>query len=53
MPQNDYIELHKKRFGQRLDTEERQRKKEARAPHELSQKAQNLKGLKVSILFMS
>lgn len=27
MPQNDYIELHKKRFGERLDAEERRRKK--------------------------
>ena len=43
------MDLHKKRFGQRLDTEERLRKKEARAPHELSRKAQTLTGLKVII----
>jgi ribosome biogenesis protein NSA2 len=49
MPQNDYIDLHKKRFGERLDTEERQRKKEAREPHELSKKAQSLKGLKAKL----
>lgn len=26
MPQNEYMELHKKRYGQRLDFEERKRK---------------------------
>jgi ribosome biogenesis protein NSA2 len=40
MPQNDFIDLHKKRYGQRLDTEERLRKKEARSVHEVSAKAQ-------------
>lgn len=50
MPQHDFIELHQKRFGKRLDTEERQRKRIARQPHEIAEKAQNLKGLKV-ILF--
>lgn len=39
MPQHDFIELHQKRFGKRLDTEERARKKSAREPHEMSQKA--------------
>ena len=47
MPQNDYMDLHKKRFGLRLDTEERLRKKEARSPHEISKKAQTLTGIKV------
>ena len=27
MPQNDYMDLHKKRFGERLDAEEKRRKK--------------------------
>lgn len=39
MPQHDYIELHQKRFGKRLDTEERARKKAARQPHEIADKA--------------
>lgn len=49
MPQHDYIELHQKRFGKRLDSEERARKKAAREPHELAKKAQTLTGLKVII----
>jgi len=49
MPQNDYIDLSKKRFGERLDAEERRRKKEAREPHEASRKAQTLKGIKAKI----
>ena len=32
MPQNEHIELHRKRHGRRLDHEERARKKEAREP---------------------
>ena len=46
MPQHEYIELHQKRFGKRLDHEERTRKKKARAKHEIATKAQNLKGMK-------
>eukprot|EP00771_Trimastix_marina_P003158 gnl/Trimastix_PCT/437.p2 GENE.gnl/Trimastix_PCT/437~~gnl/Trimastix_PCT/437.p2 ORF type:complete len:260 (+),score=93.21 gnl/Trimastix_PCT/437:199-978(+) len=45
MPQGNYIELHKKRFGQRLDTEERKRKREAREPHKRSAFAQKVHGL--------
>ena len=30
MPQNEHIELHRKRHGYRLDYHERKRKKEAR-----------------------
>ena len=33
MAQGDYIELHQKRQGKRLDHEERTRKKEARKGH--------------------
>jgi len=43
------MELFKKRYGERYDAEEIQRKKEARAPHKESQKAQNLKGLKAKM----
>lgn len=50
MPQHDYIELHQKRFGKRLDSEERERKKQARLPHEISKKAQTLTGIKVFII---
>ena len=32
MPQNEHIELHRKRHGRRFDHEERTRKREAREP---------------------
>ena len=40
------MELFKKRYGQRFDAEERKRKKEARSVHDVSQKSQNLHGMK-------
>jgi ribosome biogenesis protein NSA2 len=46
MPQHEYIELHQKRYGKRLDHEERTRKKKARAKHEIAKKAQTLTGMK-------
>ncbi|CAH8635773.1 unnamed protein product [Heterobilharzia americana] len=49
MPQNEHIELHRKRHGYRLDYFERKRKKEAREPHERSHKAKKLRGLKAKI----
>jgi len=49
MPQNEHIELAQKRFGKRLDHEERKRKKEARKPHEDARKARKLIGLKAKI----
>ena len=49
MPQNDHIDLHRKRFGRRLDHEERQRKKEARAGHDRSQMAKKLRGIKAKL----
>ncbi|KAL1786864.1 ribosome biogenesis protein NSA2-like [Sigmodon hispidus] len=39
MPQNEYIELHCKRYGYCLDYHEKKRKKESREAHERSQKA--------------
>ncbi|KAL5709121.1 Ribosome biogenesis protein [Ranunculus cassubicifolius] len=39
MPQGDYIELHQKRNGYRLDHTERKRKREAREVHNRSKKA--------------
>lgn len=49
MPQNEHIELHRKRHGRRLDYEERQRKKLARAGHERSQIAKKLRGHKAKL----
>ena len=49
MPQNDYIDLHRKRFGQRFDADEKRRKKEARKTKVISKKAQTLRGLKAKI----
>jgi len=49
MPQNDYMDLFKKRYGERLDAEEVRRKKEARKPHEIARKAQSLRGLKAKL----
>lgn len=46
MPQNEHIELHQKRYGKRLDHEEKKRKKEAREVHKRSQYAQKALGLK-------
>lgn len=49
MPQNDYVDLHRKRHGRRLDHEERMRKKEARVVHERAAKAKKLRGLKAKL----
>jgi ribosome biogenesis protein NSA2 len=46
MPQNEHIELHRKRYGQRLDHHERKRKKEAREAHKRAEYAQKAIGLK-------
>lgn len=50
MPQNEYIEEAIKKEGRRLDWAERQRKREARAPHKASQHAQSVIGLKAKLL---
>ncbi|KAI1286305.1 Ribosome biogenesis protein NSA2 -like protein [Halotydeus destructor] len=49
MPQNEHIELHQKRYGFRLDYHERKRKKEARQPRVVAERAQKLRGLKAKI----
>ena len=49
MPQNEHIELHRKRHGRRLDHEERKRKKEAREPRVRAANAKKLRGLKGKI----
>nr|CAD7448270.1 unnamed protein product [Timema bartmani] len=49
MPQNEYIERHRKLHGRRLDYEERKRKREAREPHKSAEKARKLRGLKAKM----
>lgn len=49
MPQNEYIERHRKLYGRRLDHEERKRKREAREPHRRAKIAQSLRGIKAKI----
>ncbi|CEM06422.1 unnamed protein product [Vitrella brassicaformis CCMP3155] len=49
MPQNEYIEQHRKRFGYRLDHFEKKRKKEGREPHKKSQIAQRLRDIKAKL----
>jgi len=49
MPQNEYIELARKRFGYRLDHFERQRKKESREKHKVAQRAQEYHGLRAKL----
>lgn len=50
MPQNEHIELFQKRFGRRLDQEERERKRDARAAHRRSEFAQKVHGLRAKLL---
>jgi ribosome biogenesis protein NSA2 len=50
MPQGDYIELHRKRHGYRLDHFERKRKKDAREVHRRSKVAQSALGIKGKLL---
>lgn len=49
MPQNEHIELHRKRFGYRLDHHERLRKRTARRPKLISEKARKLRGIKAKL----
>ncbi|KAL0275444.1 UNVERIFIED_CONTAM: hypothetical protein PYX00_003285 [Menopon gallinae] len=49
MPQNEYIERHRKLHGYRLDYHERKRKREAREPQKLSAKAKGLRKIKAKI----
>ncbi|TKR62429.1 hypothetical protein L596_026393 [Steinernema carpocapsae] len=49
MPQNEHIELHRKRHGRRLDHEERTRKKIAREAHKRSKIAKKLRGHKAKL----
>ncbi|XP_059477050.1 ribosome biogenesis protein NSA2 homolog [Neocloeon triangulifer] len=49
MPQNEYMERHRKLHGRRLDYEERLRKRQAREPHKRAAEARKLRGLKAKI----
>ena len=49
MPQNEYIELHRKRHGYRFDHFEKKRKFESRKVHKDSQHAQKLRGIKAKL----
>lgn len=49
MPQNEHIELHRKRHGYRYDFFERARKKEARAAHSRSKFAKRVHGLRAKL----
>lgn len=49
MPQNAYMEEHKKRHGVRMDAMERQRKREARQVHKVSEFAQKAFGLRAKM----
>ncbi|KAI3331661.1 ribosome biogenesis protein nsa2 [Xylariaceae sp. AK1471] len=49
MPQNEYMEKHRKEHGRRLDHEERTRKREAREAHSISKKATDLRGFKAKM----
>ncbi|GBG72462.1 hypothetical protein CBR_g12036 [Chara braunii] len=49
MPQGDYIDLHRKRYGYRLDYFEKKRKKAAREVHKRAAFAQKVLGLKAKL----
>lgn len=49
MPQNEHIEQHQKRYGRRLDHEERTRKREAREVHKRSKFLRTVKGFKAKL----
>jgi len=49
MPQNEYIEEHRRRYGYRLDHFEKLRKKEARLAHKRSAFSQKVHGLRAKL----
>eukprot|EP00920_Eleutheroschizon_duboscqi_P036264 GHVT01087614.1.p1 GENE.GHVT01087614.1~~GHVT01087614.1.p1 ORF type:complete len:261 (+),score=49.00 GHVT01087614.1:439-1221(+) len=49
MPQNNYIEEHRRRFGRRLDYEKIKRKKTAREVNVKAKTAQKLRGIKAKL----
>eukprot|EP00919_Chromeraceae_sp_WS-2016_P051990 GHVR01123201.1.p1 GENE.GHVR01123201.1~~GHVR01123201.1.p1 ORF type:complete len:263 (+),score=40.41 GHVR01123201.1:31-819(+) len=49
MPQNDYMDEFRKKYGRRFDYEKLQRKKAGREPHKKSELAQKLRGIKAKL----
>merc|ERR1711916_50022 len=49
MPQNDYMDEHKRRYGVRLDHGERMRKRVARAVHARAKYARKVRGLRAKL----
>jgi len=49
MPQHEHMERHRKRFGVRMDKMERDRKREARQAHKISEFAQKSHGLRAKL----
>jgi hypothetical protein len=49
MPQNEHMELHRKRHGERMDAEERARKRVAREVHKRSEFAQKVHGIRAKL----
>lgn len=49
MPQNEFVELHRKRFGVRADLHEQQRKREARVAKERSYFAKHGRGMRAKL----
>lgn len=49
MPQHEFMELWRKRFGKRFDEEERLRKKEAKEGVRIAKQAKTLRGIKAKI----
>lgn len=49
MPQNEYIEQHRKRYGRRLDAVEREKKREARRGHTEATRLRRVRGIKAKI----
>ncbi|MCQ2821198.1 MAG: NSA2 family ribosome biogenesis protein [archaeon] len=49
MPQGEYIKKSIKKYGKRLDADEKLRKKEARSVHTAAKKARKLRGIKAKI----
>jgi ribosome biogenesis protein NSA2 len=49
MPQGDYIEEFRRRFGERPDEREKERKRRAREPHKVAVRSKELRGLKAKI----
>ncbi|GHJ84843.1 hypothetical protein NliqN6_1245 [Naganishia liquefaciens] len=49
MPQNEYMDEHRKKHGRRMDHEERQRKRTAREAHKSSAVSQKLYGIKAKL----